>query len=76
MPLPPEMTQAFSSNVREFGYDTELLELWVLYRNTPGHYVYEGVPVEVFRGLLAAPSKGRFLHEQVLSRYDERHTRP
>lgn len=74
MPDRPEMTQTLSSNVREFGYDAERLELWVLYRNTPGHYVYEGVPADVFRGLLAASSKGRFLHQQVLDRYDERHT--
>lgn len=67
------MTHAMSSNVRSFGYDSERAELWVAYRNTPGCYVYEQVPALVHQSLLAADSKGRFLHENVLGRYQNRH---
>ncbi len=67
------MTHTMSSNVRSFGYDFDRCELWVAYRNTPGFYVYADVPAVVHQALLAAESKGRFLHQQVLNRYQDRH---
>jgi hypothetical protein len=66
------MTHSLSSNVRSFGYDFGKSELWVAYRNTPGYYVYEAVPAVVHEALLAAESKGRFLHQYVLHQYRER----
>lgn len=69
------MTHTMSSNVRSFGYDFETGELWVAYRNTPGCYVYEQVPAVVHQALLAAESKGSFMHENVLGRYRERRER-
>jgi hypothetical protein len=66
------MTQSLSSNVRSFGYDSELCELWVAYRNTPGFYIYEAVPADVYDALLSARSKGRFMHEHVLANYVHR----
>lgn len=68
----PDMTHPLSTNVRCFGYDVDSGELWVAYKNTPGFYVYVNVPAVVHQGLLAAESKGRFLHEHVLSVYEER----
>lgn len=68
----PSMSHTLSSNVRSFGYDAVQQELWVAYRNTPGYYVYEGVPRVVHQALLAAESKGSFLHGNVLGRFSER----
>lgn len=66
------MTHTMSSNVRSFGYQHNASELWVSYRNTPGYYVYEGVPAVVHQALLVAESKGSFMHENVLGHYRER----
>ncbi len=68
----PKMTHTLSSNVRSFGYGAEDAELWISYRNTPGFYIYEQVPPDVYAALLAAKSKGRFLHENVLGRFQHR----
>jgi len=69
VPDRPEMTQTLSSNLRAFGYVPERSELWVSYRNTPGYYIYEQVPDSVYAALLAARSKGRFMHAEVLDRF-------
>lgn len=63
------MVRSLSSNVESFGYEAGRSELWVGYRNTRGFYVYEGVPQAVYQALLAAPSKGRFLHRFVLEKF-------
>lgn len=34
-----------------------------------GWYTYLGVPRAIFRGLLAAPSCGRYFHEHILDRF-------
>ena len=62
---------AFSANVWSVGYDdvTEVLE--VEFHNG-GVYQYLGVPRSVYTLLLAAPSKGRFLHECVKGNYNYR----
>jgi hypothetical protein len=67
------MTHSLSSNVRSFGYDEERQELWVGYKNTPGYYVYAGVQPVLHKALLAAESKGRFLHDNILGRFPHRH---
>ena len=69
----PQMTHTMSSNVRSFGYDVGSAELWVAFRNTAGYYVYVNVPLLVHRGLIAAESKGNFMHEHVLDKYRVRH---
>jgi hypothetical protein len=73
VPGKPAMTETLSSNVRAVGYAADERELWIGYKNTPGYYVYAHVPAAVYEGLLAAPSKGRFMHEHVLGRFDFRH---
>jgi hypothetical protein len=37
-----------------------------------GTYTYAGVPAEVAQGLVAAPSKGRYMHAQVLGKFSYR----
>jgi hypothetical protein len=50
------------------GYDRASSTLEITFRSG-GVYHYRDVPEEVFRALLAAPSQGRFFHEQILDRY-------
>jgi hypothetical protein len=50
------------------GYDAEHSTLEIEFRS--GHvYDYFAVPRAVFRGLLEAPSKGRFFHEAIERTY-------
>lgn len=37
-----------------------------------GTYSYSGVPAEVAQGLVNAPSKGKFMHAQVLGKFSYR----
>lgn len=50
-----------SSNVAEVGYDLETETLEVAFIKG-GIYQYLGVPLSVYRGLLDAPSVGRYLN--------------
>jgi len=60
MPV-PEMQRVESSAVARIGYDAELGEAYVEYLGGD-LYVYEGVPVDVFEGLVNAESKGAFVN--------------
>ncbi len=57
-----------SSNLRDVGYSKGTQTLEVRFHNG-GIYRYYKVPEGVFRALLAAPSKGSFLHLNVKSTY-------
>ncbi|MDB9528729.1 KTSC domain-containing protein [Oscillatoria sp. CS-180] len=57
-----------SSNVRSVGYDSASSTLEVAFHNG-GVYQYFGVPSTVYAGLMAAASKGRYLHHYVKGRY-------
>lgn len=37
-----------------------------------GTYTYSGVPAEVAQGLVAAPSKGKYMHAQILGKFSYR----
>ncbi len=39
---------------------------------TGGTYTYSGVPAEVAQGLVDAPSKGKYMHAQVLGKFSFR----
>jgi hypothetical protein len=58
-------TPVESSNVEAVGYDAPARRLWVKFR-AGSTYRYEGVPAETFRGLVAASSKGKYLHAHVI----------
>ncbi|ABN58412.1 MULTISPECIES: KTSC domain-containing protein [Methanoculleus] len=57
-----------SGAVRSVGYDPTTKALLVICENA-GAYRYAGVPKEVYDGLLAAPSRERFVRESIEGRY-------
>lgn len=67
----PEMHPVQSSNVRSVGYDEEKAELWIAF-NGGRTYVYTGVPNGVLDDILAAPSVGKFVNEQIKNVYTGR----
>ena len=57
-----------SSNLRAVGYDISRQILEVEF-HSGGVYQYFGVPASVHRGLIAAGSKGRYLHVFIRDAY-------
>ena len=55
-----------SSNVVAIGYENN--NLYVDFKS--GSYVYKDVPEEIYAGLLAAESKGKYMWAHVRDRYD------
>ena len=56
-----------SSNVRSVGYDSTDLILEVEF-HSGGIYHYLKVPMEIYDGLMNAPSKGKYLDKNVIKR--------
>lgn len=52
-------------------YNADTEELTVTFASG-GTYVYAGVPAEVAQGLVSAPSKGKFMHANILKAYSFR----
>ena len=73
MPLPP-MTPVESSSLSAVGFDAEVNELTVSFRNGTV-YRYFQVPSSVHRALLSAPSIGRTFNETVRDRYPNQRLR-
>ena len=61
-----KMIKVVSSNVVAVGYEKN--NLYVDYKS--GSYVYYDVPKEIYVGLLAADSKGKYMWAKVKGRYD------
>lgn len=59
-----ERVHVTSSNITEVGFDPVSNILEVLFSDG-GLYHYFNVPESIYTGLLAAPSAGRFFHEQI-----------
>ena len=57
-----------SSAIRAVGYDPESERLEVEFRSG-AVYEYRNVPSKVYRSLMSAPSKGRFLSRHIRDRY-------
>jgi len=57
-----------SSNIHSVGYDENLQILEIVFKSS-GIYEYYGVPKNVYRGLIEAPSKGKFLNEHIKGKY-------
>lgn len=62
-----ELTRVVSSMIYAVGYDEAHQWLEVVFFN--GVYRYEGVPKKVYTGLLAAESKGSYMHTMILDLY-------
>ena len=67
--LLPEMKNVDSSNIAAIGYDHELSELFVQYKNGMT-YKYKEVPTNIYESFLKAKSKGKFMNEEVKPFYD------
>ncbi|RVT67670.1 KTSC domain-containing protein [Niallia taxi] len=61
------MQPVASSNLVSVGYDDSVNTLYIQFRN--GTYKYYNVPNNVYRGLLNAPSKGRYHDAFIKNRY-------
>jgi hypothetical protein len=64
-------TPVESSNVKSIGYHAEKLTLEVEFHNG-GVYQYYGVRPEHHAALMAAPSKGKHLHQHFRGKYETR----
>ena len=63
-----DLTAVESSVIAAAGYDEKAQVLYILYNNGRT-YEYYSVPLEIYTGLMAAESKGKFLNENVLDIY-------
>ncbi|MFC0772667.1 KTSC domain-containing protein [Terrimonas alba] len=57
-----EMIPVSSSNLSAVGYDYDTSTLRIEFLKS-GTYIYQGVPAEVYEGLLAAGSKGQYFDQ-------------
>ncbi len=57
-----------SRDIAIIGYDRATSTLEVAFRNG-GVYQYSGVPEEIYKSLLAAPSHGSYFQEYVKEKY-------
>ena len=57
-----------SSSIAEIGYEPMTQTLEVVFHNG-GIYQYFGVPLSDYDALMAAESKGRFLNDNIKTRY-------
>ena len=61
-----------SSNVRAVGYDRKKEELGIRFKSSPQRYMYSDVPISVYKGLMAAPSRGKYVHQHIKGNYPYR----
>jgi len=54
-----KMIPVSSSNLSAVGYDSSTHVLYVSF-HSGSMYAYNGVPQEIYNGLMAAPSKGKY----------------
>lgn len=62
------LTIVESSMIHAVGYDAETQTLEVVF-NSGRTYFYEGVSQEVYDGLMAAESKGRYMRGHIIDMY-------
>lgn len=66
--LTGQMTGVASSMVASIGYNAATSELIVQFLSGRV-YRYSGVPIDVYDGLMAAPSKGQFMRSEVIGSF-------
>jgi hypothetical protein len=66
------MVQVDSTAIDEVAYDEAARRLTIRFVHG-GRYTYLDVPARVARGLLAAPSHGRYFHDHIRDRYSFLH---
>lgn len=67
MNLIPAMTAIASSFVEAIGHEPTRDELHV--RLKGGHYIYQGVPSDLHRAMMASESVGRFYGNQIKGKF-------
>ncbi len=67
-PEPLQLIPVESSMLSAVGYDADSQELVAVFR-TGGTWRYRGVPRQVYDDLLAASSKGTYMHAHILGVY-------
>ena len=68
----PRIERIESSSVDAIGYDPAGGKLYVRFIGSGRAYVYRGVPEAVYRSLMRAESKGRFVNQRIKGAYDYR----
>jgi len=63
-----DMIEVSSSNVGSIGYDENLQLLYIRFLNG-SLYIYKGVPIMEFHGLLNASSVWSYLHRNIKNLY-------
>ena len=66
-----DLVKVDSSMIYAVGYDPDTQTLEVVFTRT-GVYIYEGVPQEVYDGLLSADSKGSYMRGYIIDSYPTR----
>ena len=69
--MPPEMVPVVSSNILEVGYEVSDQTLFVRFKGD-SLYAYSDVPEDIYQGLLAAESVGKYLNQNVKGTYSYR----
>jgi hypothetical protein len=70
----PSLATLSSSNLRAAGYDPASRTLTIEF-NGGRTYRYANVPIQIYNGLLSAPSHGRYFHQWIRDRYPYRRLR-
>lgn len=63
-----KLTTVESSMIHAVGYDSKTRTLEVVF-NSGDTYVYEDVPQKVYKGLMAAGSKGQYMRAEIIDCY-------
>lgn len=63
-----KLTTVESSMIHAVGYDSKKRELEVVF-NIGRTYCYEGVPPKIYKELMAAESKGRYMRNEIIDVY-------
>jgi hypothetical protein len=67
-----QRTPVSSSNLRSVGYDATSQTLEIEF-HSGGIYQYFGVPANIYQGLMAAGSHGKYFHAHIKDVYRYRH---
>lgn len=60
-----------SSDLKSVGYEATSALLEIEFRSG-GIYQYDGVPMDIYQGLMTAPSHGSFFHAYIKGRFPYR----
>jgi len=63
-----KLTTVDSSMIHAVGYDSKKRVLEVVF-NSDQTYCYEGVPPKIYKELMAAESKGRYMRNEIIDVY-------